>query len=159
MSERKEILKTMLTESHETLNHVLDAVGDRWDTPIYSDGLQWTARQIVVHLADAERGHYNQLTNIAEGREVIPPDFDIERYNKRTTEKHAEKTVAQARAEIAESRKALMAWLDSLDADKLTRTGRHASLNIMSVEEILKIVARHEREHAQDIARALNIAL
>lgn len=159
MSDHKETLKTMLIDSHARLNAVLDAVGDRWETPIYSDGLQWNARQIVIHLADAERGHYNQITNIAEGNDIIPPDFDIERYNRRTTEKNAEKTVAQARAEIAQSRAALLAWLEAVDAEKLDRTGRHASLNIMSVAQILKLVATHERGHAQDIAAALNITL
>ncbi len=81
----KQSLKTMLTESHALLNAVLDSVGDQWEAPIYADGLQWNARQLVIHLADAERGHYNQITNIAEGNDIIPPDFDIERYNRRAT--------------------------------------------------------------------------
>jgi len=155
----KESLKAMLNESHALLNAVLDAVGDQWESPIYADGLQWNARQIVVHLADAERGHYNQVTNIAEGNDIIPPDFDIERYNRRTTDKNADKTVEQARAEIAQTRAALLAWLDAVDADKLERSGRHASLVIMSVAQILKIVSDHERGHAQDIANALNITV
>ncbi len=159
MSDRKEAIKAMLNDSYAMLNAVLDAVGDRWETPIYSDGLQWNARQIVIHLADAERGHYNQITNIAEGNDIIPPDFDIQRFNRRTTEKNAEKTVAQARDEIAQSRAALHAWLDAVDAEKLDRTGRHASLNIMSVAQILKIVSDHERGHAKDIAAALHITV
>ncbi len=39
MSDRKEAIKAMLNDSYAMLNAVLDAVGDRWETPIYSDGL------------------------------------------------------------------------------------------------------------------------
>lgn len=150
-------LRETLDKSRDYLNRVLDQVDDRWETPVYSDGLQWTVRQIVAHLADADRGHNGQVMNIAEGRDIIPPDFDVQRYNARTTEKSAEKTAEQSRAELEASRAALITWLDALDDDKLTREGRHASLQIMPVWKILRIMALHERGHAQDIARVLEI--
>jgi hypothetical protein len=39
----------------------------------------------------------------------------------------------------------------------LQRQGRHASLQVFSVAQYLKIMALHERTHAQDIARVLSI--
>ena len=137
--------------------HALDQVGDRWDAPVYADGLAWNVRQVVVHLADAERGHYSQASNIAEGKDIIPADFDIQRYNKRTTEKTADKTPEQAREELNAHRAQLLTWLDSVEDTKLDREGRHASLRILSVEAILRHLASHERTHAQEIADALGI--
>lgn len=157
MSERKENIKARLNTTRAFLDQVLDQVGERWQQQIYSDGLAWNVRQIVVHLADAERGHYNQVTNIAEGVNIIPEDFDIERYNRRTTEKFAEKTAQQARDELTAQRAQLIAWLDALDDAKLDREGRHASLQTMTVLQILKLMAAHEQGHAQDIAAALAI--
>lgn len=159
MSERREFLQAKLRETRSQLNTVLDQVGDRAETQVYSDGLAWTVRQVVAHLADAEKGHYNQLTNIAEGRDIIPPDFDIERYNKRVTEKTAEKTIEQSRADLEVIRAQLVDWLNTVDDEKLDRTGRHASLKIMSVHEILKLLYRHERLHTTDIANALGIQI
>lgn len=159
MSERRELLQAKLRETRSQLNTVLDQVGDRAETQVYSDGLAWTVRQVVAHLADAEKGHYNQLTNIAEGRDIIPPDFDIERYNKRVTEKTAEKTIEQSRADLEAIRAQLVDWLNTVDDEKLDRTGRHASLKIMSVHEILKLLYRHERLHTTDIANALGIQI
>lgn len=159
MIDRKEVLKTKLEESRTRLNAVLDQIGDRWEQQVYSDGLQWTVRQIVVHLADADRGHYNQVINIADGKDIIPEDFDIERYNKRTTEKRAEVTAEQARESLAESRALMLSWLQDLDPAKLDNTGRHASLNIMTVHDIVRLTALHEQDHANDIAKALDITI
>ncbi len=160
MTERIDTLKAKLSEARDLLNRVLDAVGDRWETPVYSDGLQWNVRQLVVHLADADRGNSRQAQGIAAGMEVIPADFDIERYNRRVTEKNADKSVAQAREALAASRAELLAWLDGLsDEAVLDQEGRHASLEIMSVANILRLMALHEKGHALDIARTLDIAV
>lgn len=157
MSERIVQIRQELAESRALLDRVLDAVGDRWETQVYSDGLAWTVRQLANHLADADRGHNHQVMNIAEGNEVIPPDFDVERYNRRLTEKTAEQSGEQARALLNASRAQLNAWLDTLDDDQLDRQGRHASLNILTVYQILQVMCEHERAHARDIAAALGI--
>lgn len=150
-------IKEKLNSSRDTLNSVLDAADGRWDAQVYSDGLQWNVRDLLAHLADAEKGHLYQVMNIAEGKDVIPEDFDIERYNKSTTQKNAQKSAEQCRQELAETREKLLAWLDNLDEEKLDRIGRHASLRVMPVRDILRIVALHEQGHAKDIAVALNL--
>jgi len=154
-----ETIKTGLAEARDFLNRVLDSVGDRWDAQVYSDGAAWNVRQLVIHIALSDKGMNNQIMGIAEGREVIPPDFDIERYNKRSVEKQADMTPEQARASLAESRTALLAWLDSADEALLERSGRHASLQILTVRQILELMIAHERDHARDIARVLGIAV
>jgi hypothetical protein len=157
MSKRIETLKQALTESRQHLDLVLDQVGNRWETQIYSEGARWNARQLVTHLAISHHGLNNQVVGIAEGREVVPADFDINRYNQRSVEKRAEMTVDEARASLSESHAALLAWLDTADDSGLDKTGRHASLRILSVEQIVQNVADHERGHADDLANALNI--
>jgi hypothetical protein len=154
---RKQQAKQKLLASRHYWDNVLNQVGNRWDTQVYSDGLQWTVIQVVRHVADADLGHNRQLMNIAEGNDIIPADFDIERYNKRVTEKTAEKTVEQCRENMNNQRTELLTWLDDLDESKLDSKGRHASLRILSVEEIIDVLANHERDHAQDIARVLDI--
>jgi hypothetical protein len=159
MTPRLAQLQQTLTESNAYLNRVLDAVGDGWDTQIYSDGAAWTARQLLIHLALSNQGLNNQVFGIAEGREVIPPDFDINRYNKRSVEKKAEMTNDEARASLNESRAALFKWMESVDDSVLEREGRHASLKVMSLAAMLQLIADHERGHANDIARVLAIAV
>jgi hypothetical protein len=51
----------------------------------------------------------------------------------------------------------LLSWLERADDSLLKKTGRHASLRILSVEEIVGVLAQHDRDHAADIARVLHI--
>ena len=150
-------LKTELSDSRATLDSVLDQIGDRWDTQIYSDGAAWTARQLLIHLAISDSGQTNTVIGIVAGQETVPADFDLERYNRRSVEKRAEMTTDAARQMLNESRVKLNSWLDTLDEAALDKRGRHASLNIYSVAEFLDVMANHERNHARDMARVLAI--
>jgi uncharacterized damage-inducible protein DinB len=158
MSERLEQLKADLTTARAHLNRILDQVGDRWETPVYSEGAAWNARQLLLHLMISDKGQLLTLRMIAEGGEGVPADFDLERYNRRSVEKQAETSIEAARAALDASAAERESWLASLDDAALERSGRHGSGQIMTVEQILSLMARHERSHADDIARALNIA-
>ena len=150
-------LKTELADSRAYLNAVLDQVGDRWDTQIYSDGAGWTVRQLLIHLAITDQGQSNSVTAIAAGGNPVPEDFDLNRYNARSVEKRADTTPEQARQQFADSRAKFLEWLDQQDESILERSGRHGSLKIMTIAELLHTIAAHERQHAQDIAQVLHV--
>ena len=121
------------------------------------------AKNLVVALREGSpsakkaEGEGLKVMGIAEGREVIPPDFDVERFNKRTTEKFAEKSAEQARAELEANRAELLAWLEAVEDAKLEIVGRHASLRMMAVRDILRLMTIHEKGHADDIIKALGL--
>src|SRR5579871_3905277 len=140
-----ETLKMELADARVYLNHVLDQVGDRWDTQIYSDGAAWNARQLLIHLAISDMGQTNSVMAIAAGQDNIPADFDLDRYNKRSVEKRADMTPAEARQMMVEARAKLNDWLDTVDEATLSKRGRHGSLNIYTVAEFLHVMADHER--------------
>lgn len=157
MSERIEHHKNRLAAARQYLDALFDGVGERWDETLYSDGAQWTIRQLAIHLMIADKGHNNMVMGIAEGRNIIPEDYDLERFNRSSVSKRAEMTVAEIRAALAASRAELLAWLDKIDEDVLQKSGRHASLEIMTIDRILAVMAWHERTHAEDIARHLGL--
>ncbi len=150
-------LQAELADARAVLNAVLDGVGDRWDTPIYSDGAAWTARQLLIHLAVSEQGQTNNIMAIAGGADPVPADFDLNRYNARSVEKRAETTPQQARQQLAETRANFLGWLKQQDESILDRSGRHASLQVFTIAQHLQTIADHERQHAQDMARVLGI--
>ncbi len=155
MSERIEKHKENLISTRQHLDNVLDSVGDRWETPVYSEGAAWNVKQLLIHLAISDKGQSITVQKIAVGQDPIPEDFDVERYNRRSVEKQADMTVEQARESLRESRADLMAWLDTIEEAALSRQGRHANLNIFSVSQFLDIMAHHEQTHADDIAAVL----
>jgi len=158
MSERIDRLIHDFKANRAYFDAVLDQAVDRANEQIYSDGLGWDLRALVVHVADANRGHNAQAMNITQERDIIPEDFDIQRYNRRTTEKNTEKTIREAREDLNRYRQELLDWLQTLDDETLLdKRGRHSTLAIMSAEEIIRFGMKHERSHAEDIARVLNI--
>ncbi len=150
-------LKQELADARAYLNRVLDGVGNRWETQVYQDGAAWNARQLLTHLAISDNGQTNTVMALAEGHELIPPDFDLERYNKRSVEKRADLLPEQARQQLAETRAKLDAWLENLPESALSMKGRHGSLRTLTIAEFLRVMADHERGHAGDIARVLAI--
>jgi len=145
-------LITRLTEARATLDHVLDHVGDQWDVQVYSDGAQWTALQVLRHLAISDQAISNNIKIIAGGQEAIPADFDLERYNRRSVEKNSTMTVEAARAQLNTTRAAFLEWLGTLDDASLAKEGRHPMFQVISVRDHLKIMGRHEANHAHEIA-------
>jgi uncharacterized damage-inducible protein DinB len=159
VSARKEKLKKKLSEARAYLNNILDQVGDRWEMQVHSQEGGWTVRQLVNHIATADRGHNNMVMNAAEGINIVPEDFDLEWYNRRTTEETTDKPAKLSREEMAQQRAELLEWLETVDEEKLDREGRHATLRLMSVENLMRIMAIHERDHANEIARALDVGM
>ncbi len=47
-------------------------------------------------------------------------------------------------------RVALLAWTQTVTDEALEQSGRHASGNILSAVQYLKIMAIHERDHGKD---------
>ncbi|HMT22069.1 MAG TPA: DinB family protein, partial [Promineifilum sp.] len=84
-----------------------------------------------------------------------PADFDLHRWNQRVVAKSAEKGPDELLAGMAQSRAALLEFIDGLDETDWDKRGRHASLKIMSIEEICHLIADHEADHLRAIREAL----
>lgn len=154
-TQRIEELTQRITAARERLNAAFDQIGDRADEQIYSEGAQWTLRQLAIHLALADAGHNNMLYHYAEGKPFIPADYDLERYNQRSVEKRADMTLQQARDALAKSREELHTWLATVDDSVLEKRGRHPAKDDVTLEWIMRAMAQHEAGHAADIEALL----
>src|SRR5688572_13660248 len=111
MSERIARIKENLADARAYLNSVLDKVGDRWDSQVYSEGAAWTVKQLATHLMITDKGHNNTIKGIADGNEVIPADFDLERFNRRSVEKRGEVSYDEIRSALATTAAERDTWL------------------------------------------------
>lgn len=157
MSERITKIKQNLADGRARLNSVLDNVGDHWETQVYTEGAAWTVRQLAIHLMVSDKGHNTMVMSIAKGEDTIPADFDLERFNRRSVEKRAETTPQDIRTGLNATEAERSEWLDTIDEAILDKQGRHGSMRILTIEQILGVVADHDRTHANDIARVLGI--
>lgn len=157
ITDRTQALLTDLERQRAVLLSVLKRLSEeQWDIPVQEGDARWTARQMLAHLYDAERGMTGQATRIAAGEEPIPPDFDLSRWNKRTVEKLNEKTPAELLQGLNETRARLKEALARLTDADLDKVGRHSSLRMMSVEAIFREIGIHEIIHATAIADAFH---
>lgn len=156
VSVRLEQLMARLQEARNNLNLVLDRVpAGLWEQQIYSDGAQWTLRELLIHLMISDHGQNNVLMGIAEGKNIIPDDYDLNRYNSGSVSKRKEVSLEFARNALTESRQRLIDWLSEIDDSVLDKEGRHASMQILSIAQILDVMAQHEEGHTRDIEAML----
>jgi hypothetical protein len=97
----------------------------------------------------------NLIENIRKGGEGVPADFDLHRWNNRNVNKAKEKSPQILFDELENNRLRLLELLDSLEEEDWNKQGRHGSLRMMSVEEILNLIADHESWHGNDIRQAI----
>ncbi len=154
MSERKTAVLALLEENRKRLFDGLSQLDDAaWNKVIYSQETEapWTASDILRHLLNAESGMTGLMNNIKTKGRGVPEDFDRSRYNRRQVEKMKDKTPQELIEQMKANREALLAFIDKLEDEDWDKSGRHASLKIMTIEEVCQTIANHEVAHLDEI--------
>ena len=156
MSKKEEIV-AKLTETRAPLWDFLQDLDEaQWETAVQSEDEEWTISDIVRHLTSAESGMTNLMKQFQQGKDPVPPDFDRERYNNRSVEKTKDLTPTELLQTMAANRTSLLEFIATLSEEDWQKKGRHASLNIYTIEEVCHIIADHEAAHLQDIQTAVH---
>ena len=109
----------------------------------YADG-KWSVKEVVGHLADAERVFAYRALRIARGDETPLPGFDENQYV--PAGRFDARTLASLAAEYRAVREATLHLVEGLDEAAFSRRGT-ASGNPISTRALLWIIAGHERHH------------
>ncbi len=145
-----------LSGSRQTLLARLDELdSEQWEKIVYSEDADWTVKDLLGHLMDSERSMTRLIEVIKEGGEGVPPDFDLNRWNARTIKKTTDLTTNEIRTEMISNRSRLLEMLYDMPDEDWAKKGRHGSLQIMNVEEILNLIADHENNHLRDIVHVI----
>jgi len=146
--EKKTAIKTKLSAiREETVDFVSGLSDDDWQALAYGEGSEWTVADMFRHVVDSERGMLGTIKSIHKGGEGVPADFDLARWNKRVVGKLSNKTPLELFEDMGENRIQLFGFIDELNDEDWNRQGRHASLRMMSIEEICHLIGDHERSH------------
>jgi hypothetical protein len=112
---------------------------------------EWTAREIVHHLADSESMAYIRLRRLIEEDEPLIAGYDEPEWARRL---HYERPIEPSLAVLRAVRTASHQLLTTLTPHEWARTGRHSESGAYGVERWLAIYAEHSHEHADQIRRA-----
>ncbi|MFW6062726.1 MAG: DinB family protein, partial [Chloroflexota bacterium] len=147
-NKKKDAIRRKLEQSRTaTLELARQLEREDWSHLVYSHDGGWNALDLLRHLTWAESGMLRLMQMIREGDEGVPPDFDIDRYNARGVSKLNDQMPADLMATMDDNRQELMHFLEDLEEGDWQKEGRHGSLRIMTIEEILNLIADHEAEH------------
>lgn len=156
MSNKKVEIVTKLNDVRHSLSMFFGQLeGGDWATAVYDEGTQWTIADILRHLVDAERGMMRMMAQWQQGKDPVPPDFDLARWNNRVIQKAAEKSPDELLTELRKNRIDLLSFIDTIQDDDWAKQGRHGSLRVMSIEEVCHLIADHEQGHLQVMQEVL----
>jgi uncharacterized protein (TIGR03083 family) len=138
-----------------TLLHSLTSA--QWGMQVFSEGDNWDVTALVTHLAEGERGMSIQVHKIRKGEETVPENFDLNRWNAGVRTRMGTRTPAELFALLEATRERTLATMASLRKDEWSLTGRHPSRGVITIAQYYETMAAHDRLHAQDIRKALNL--
>jgi uncharacterized protein (TIGR03083 family) len=129
----------------------------QWDAVVFSEGEPWTVATAVAHVIDGERGMSVQVHKIRKGEETVPEGFDIHRWNAGVKKRMGDLSPDQLLATLETTRAKTLEVMDSLKDEDWTRTGRHPSRGIITIEQYYETMAGHELQHTTDMRKALGL--
>jgi hypothetical protein len=159
MSETPERLaEKLLNEGERTLAFFRAMDHDDLDVPIYSDGTQWAARQILAHFVATEDSLGRLIENILSGGPGAPENFRIDEYNEKKVAKLRDIPLEKLLQDFQALRIKSANRVALMQASELEITGRHPYLGVASLEDIIKLIYRHNQIHIRDLRRELKKA-
>lgn len=156
MADKKTELKHQLTQAREELTHLLASLTpDQWSTPVVGEEEVWIIRDIVAHLAENERGMSIHIHKIRKGQETVPAGFDLTQWNAGLKSRIGHPTPTELLQTLAQTRATTLEVLDSIRDTEWSLTGRHPAQGVITIEQYYRTMASHDREHTDDIKKAL----
>ncbi len=119
----------------------------------YAEG-KWTVKELIGHLADAERVFSYRLTRIARGDQTPLAGFDENAWAK--TAPHGKRQMSSVVDEMIAIRRSTLALTDSLDDTSVGNSGV-ANNHPVSARAICWILAGHGRHHLDILAERYGV--
>ncbi len=119
------------------------------DSP-QADG-EWTARQVVHHLADGEAMSYTRLRPLVADDQPVIQGYDEPLFARRL---HYDRPIGTSMAVTAAVREASLDLMAAMTPEDWSKSGTHSEHPSYSVDFWLEIYAEHVHEHADQIRRA-----
>lgn len=121
----------------------------------YAPG-KWTVKDLIGHVADAERVFSYRLTRIARGDKTPLAGFDENAWAK--TAPHGKRQLSDVVDEMIAIRRATLALVDSLDESTISNVGL-ANNNSVSARAICWIMAGHTKHHLDILRERYGVAV
>jgi uncharacterized protein (TIGR03083 family) len=156
MSDKHALIQKRLRDEGDKLLAVFEGLTPaQWQTVIYTDGMTWTIKDVLAHQISAEGEFQFYGRDVLNGGQGAPEDFDINAFNNREVAQKIDRTPAELLADFRVTRQATIDFVAAIRDDQWARQGRHPFFGMMTIEDLFKLIYRHNMLHARDIRKAL----
>ncbi|MBI3241695.1 MAG: DinB family protein [Chloroflexi bacterium] len=156
MPDRKElILKRLAEEGAKTVTFFKGLADSQWGQQVYTTGPEWRIRELLAHFVSAERTFVLYGHDILAGGSGAPEDFVIDEFNATQVSGLKEATTANLIQQFEAARTEIVEIAQSMADADFDRVGRHPWFGRVPLENMLKLIYRHNMIHQRDIAKAL----
>jgi uncharacterized protein (TIGR03083 family) len=149
------ILKRLADEGRKVADYFRTLSGAQYAQQVYITGPQWTVRNVLAHLANAEQYLGLLVRDILGGGPGAPEDFVIDDFNATQVAGLKDVPPADLIRQFEAARTEMAAIVRDMTEVDFDRVGRHPWFGRVPLEQMLKLVYRHNMLHERDIRRAL----
>jgi hypothetical protein len=139
-----DVMQTLRRQIRQTVALLAPVDAARADFRYAPD--KWSIKEVVGHIADAERIFVYRALCFARGETTNLPAFDENEYVRRA--KFAARALPDLVAELESVRAATVTFFAGLDEDEMMRRGTSNGREF-SVRSLAYIIAGHEAHHAR----------
>jgi hypothetical protein len=143
------------SEGQKTLEFFEALTPEQWDLVVYTEGAGWAILQVLAHFVATEAGITLLVKDILAGGSGSPEDFNLNEYNERRVAKLKDDSAVDLMRQFEEKRGSTARMVAEMSEMDLQRTGRHPFLGIATVEDIIKLMYRHNQIHQREIRKTL----
>jgi hypothetical protein len=112
---------------------------------------EYSGREVIAHLAGGNRGMTRLMQQMAAGSNPrLKADYNNDYYNARQQEKRAGMSVSELLAELDETHRDLLAFMETLREQDLERRGEHPIIGDGTVLQVMEMLSAHERSHIEE---------
>jgi hypothetical protein len=144
----------MKEEGEKTAAYFESLERSDWEQQVYTTGSGWRVRQLLAHFISAERAFEHFIRDVMKGGPGAPRDFDIDAFNESEVPQ-LEAAPPELIDAYRETRSRTLKLLDEVGSSDLRLRGYHPWFGDSQLEDMLKLIYRHNIIHLRDIRRAL----
>jgi hypothetical protein len=156
MSNRQDlIVKRLSEEGQKTAAYFASLSPDALEQQVYLTGPHWRVRDILAHFVSAEETLKVYGLQILAGGPGAPEDFIIDEFNAIQVSGLRDADSADLVRRFAAARAETVDMVRGMADSDLDRIGRHPWFGNVPLEQMLKLVYRHNMLHERDVRKAL----
>lgn len=156
MSNRQDlILKRLAEEGQKTAAYFAGLRPADLEQQVYLTGPTWRVHDILAHFVSAEQTLKFYGVQILAGGPGAPEDFVIDEFNAIEVSGLRGAEAADLVQRFTAARAETVALVRGMADSDLDRIGRHPWFGNVPLEQMLKLVYRHNMLHERDVRKAL----